>query len=310
MWFKKLLDNYKIHLIILFISTLLWFHVKTEKTYDQIVQVKVIPTNLNPEYIITNQYTQTVNVLIRGKGKSLIGLKNSTVEVQADLNQEIHFHQIVRLNLKNIIFSTTLLDVQPLEFVDKDTIHFELEAFAYKKVPVHSQISVTTQAGFIQIGDLSLRPVEITVSGPKNKIDGLYSITTQAVSLTNVNRNIDGTVSLINPFPADKVVLSAQNVEYSVEIQPLGERLIENIPIQILNKPAGSKIAVEPATLSLKIIGGMSTLKLVKKEAILAYIDYQRYRRNGEELLPATIKTPDNITFSEVYPQKFRLIIE
>ena len=309
MWLRKFLRNYKIHLIIFFISVLLWFHVKTEKTYDQMFQVRIVPTNLNPESIITNQYTPTINVLIRGKGKSLIALKNSDIEIQADLNQETQAHLIVRLNIKNILISTSLLDIQPLEFVDKDTIHFKLAALGYKKIPVQSQISIQIVSGFIQIGGLELRPSEITVSGPRSKVDGIDSIKTQTISFKNAISNITGSVNLVNPFPG-KVVLSTQSVEYFMEIQQLGERLIENIPVQILNAPAGRKIEVEPSMLSLKIIGGVLIIKKVNKEAISAYIDYRRYRQTGEKLLPATIKIPDDVTFSDVYPQKFQIKIK
>jgi hypothetical protein len=153
MWFRTFLRKYKIHLIIVFISILIWIHVKTDKVYEEIFQAKIVPTNVNPEYVITNRYTKSVPVKFKSKGKDLIALRNTDIEIEIDLHETSKTKIEERLNLNSVRISPPIVNLKPLEFVDKDTIHFIQDVLSYTPVSVRPRIAIKPKAGYIQVGN-------------------------------------------------------------------------------------------------------------------------------------------------------------
>lgn len=309
MWFRIFLRKYRIHLIILFVSILIWIHVKTDMVYDDIFQAKIVPTNINPEYIIANHFTKTVPVRFQSKGKNLIALRNTDIDILVDLNETSKTKIVERLNLNAIRISPPIVNLLPLEFVEKDTVHFTLDALRYDMVPVQHRIVIKPKPGYIQVGKLKISPPQVTVSGPGEKTKQIKIIVSDSLSLFDLDNDINGIINLVNPFP-NRIVLSSKHIDYSADIQEIGTQVFQDIPIQITNKPRNIKVTVIPSTLSLKIAGGVEVVSRIDREDILAYIDFQRYDRIKNNSLPATIKIPEDITFSDVYPALFEIKIE
>jgi len=300
--------KYNIRIIILLIATFIWIHVKTELEYDQVLQVKIQPININPEYVIINDYTKTVPIRFEGKGKNLIALRNSDVELQVDFNQTSEKNINALLYLKNIKIPTHVGEVTPKEFVEKDSINFFLNPLMYKFIPVEHQLKIKPRAGFTMVGDIKLVPPEISVSGPEDKINTGDVIRTEQLSLEDVAVDVVGWIKLFNTFP-EGVVLGSNEVEYSADIQQIIDETIEYIPVEVINVPKNIKVTALPSTLSLKVSGGIDVINDLKKEDISAYIDFKNYNEKTKNNLPAIIKTPDYVTFSEVSPEIFEIKI-
>jgi hypothetical protein len=300
--------KYNSHIIILLIATFIWIHVKTELGYEQVVPVNIEPINLNPEYVIINDYTKTVPIRFEGKGKNLIALRNTDVTLQVDFNQTSEKKVNAILYLKNVKIPTHVGEVTPIEFVEKDTINFFLNPLMYKFIPVEHQITIKPRAGFTMIGDIKLTPSEISVSGPEDKINTSDIIRTEQIMLDDVTVDVVHWAKLINTFP-EGVTLNSNEVEYSADIQQIIDETIEYIPVEVINIPKNLKVTALPSTLSLKVSGGIDIINELKKEEISAYIDFKNYDAQRKNSLPAIINTPDYVTFSQVTPEVFELKI-
>ena len=309
MWLQRFFSKYKMHLFILLIATFIWIHVKTEMDYEQVYFVKIVPKNGNPEYIITNTYTATIPVLFKGKGKSLLAINSNDLELFVDLNQTTEKNYFAKLKLKDIRIYPPLVNLSPTEFVEKDTIQFYLDHLRYKKIPVVNQLELKTSPGFTQVGRLEILPVEITVSGPGILLDEINSVKTEKFSLINLETNVSGNLELVNAYPG-RIVLSSKTVEYKANIQTLGEKYLEDIPVQVTNIPVNVKVSLIPSTLSVKIIGGVDIISNIERKDILAYIDFQQFQSGNVVDLPPVIKIPDDITLSDIYPETFQIKIK
>jgi hypothetical protein len=60
----------------------------------------------------------------------------------------------------------------------------------------------------------------------------------------------------------------------------------------------------------LTVEGGEKLLLNLKKENIVAYIDYARMRDTTGAGHPAYIRTPDGVRYRDVKPARFKLILE
>ncbi|HDL18513.1 MAG TPA: hypothetical protein ENH29_05620 [Bacteroidetes bacterium] len=309
MWFQRFFRKHKIHFLLVLIAIFIWLHVKTDMTYEETFPVDVVSSNTNPEYVVTNHFTKSIPVLFEGTGKNLIALRNTGITILVDFQQTSRNEFVAHLQLNNIKISPPIVNIVPRSFVEKDTLHFSLEQLRYRKVPVVPRIYIKPGPGFTLVGKLSLVPAELTISGPASKIKQIKSVRTDTLSFLDAAQDIAGTVKILDPF-SGQVVCSVRMVQYSVNIQQLGERLMQDIPVQIINVPKNVKVSVIPSTISLKITGGVDVLSGITREDVLVYIDYQRYNQALQNALPAMIKIPDNISYSDVYPSHFQIRVE
>jgi YbbR domain-containing protein len=198
---------------------------------------------------------------------------------------------------------------QPLRIERDSPIEIKLDRFFMKKIPVVANLDLQAKPGFIQVGTLMLSPDSITVSGPEILVDPIQSISTVPNIYPNLIRDLNERVSLIDSLPAG-VTISHHEVEFSVDIQRIGERSISGIMVKVEYVPSSVSVQIVPSTLTLKLQGGVDILKNIEAGDITASIDYRTRRRYSGRRIPAMIAVPDEVTFSDVKPKDFELLIE
>jgi YbbR domain-containing protein len=133
---------------------------------------------------------------------------------------------------------------------------------------------------------------------------------TEPKEFSNINQNISERLR-VQPFPASQHTrLSATTVQFYADVQKLIEVTLHEIPVQVQNAPAHLRVTPVPSTLSLTVEGGEKLLLNLKKENIIAYIDYARIRDATALGHPAYIRTPEGVRYRDVKPAFFKLIIE
>jgi YbbR domain-containing protein len=107
------------------------------------------------------------------------------------------------------------------------------------------------------------------------------------------------------------IKLSAEIVEFTVDVQKLIERTLEEIPVEVKNGPAALQVSVVPSTVKLKLEGGEKILLGLRREDVHVYIDYERAIREPANVgHPAYISVPEGVRYSDVTPERFTLAVE
>ena len=70
-WLK---DNFRIKIGLFCLAILLWFLVVTEKTYDHVTEIPIVPTQVKVGKMITNQIPEVALVKFRATGKEMLKL--------------------------------------------------------------------------------------------------------------------------------------------------------------------------------------------------------------------------------------------
>jgi len=305
---KKLFKNYKVKLFMLFIALLIWLHAATEQIYEYDFKVEIVPVNVAPGLIVANDYPRYATVTFQGKGKALFALKNAKRSIMINLS-EYRFRGIFRLRKEDVQIRPSILNVKPIRIVEPDTVVIELDRLVKKSVAVKSKIVVQPAPGYTIVGGIVLKPDKVLVQGPRRVVKKISSIETQKVILEHVTQDIAETVPLdVKQFKRLEVI--PEEVHYYVDVQKLGEKIIEDVPVQLINVPRGAKVKILPSVLTIKIEGGVEILNKITRDDILAYIDFKRQFRKGVTSYPATIKLPPGLRFSEVYPSTFKITME
>ena len=286
---KKWFANYKVKIFSLFSALFLWFYVVTDNRFDHTISVPLHLINQPQGRILSEPIPSKVNVLFRGTGKDLLNLGYREKRIELDLHQ-IRRYKKFPITVDMIKGIPTGMEVIPQRIIEPDSVTVLLDQFAGKKVPLRPDIMLIPADGYTQVGDISLEPDSIIIYGPASWVKAISEVPTVAKEYKSVIRAI-----------RDKI---------SLDVQRIGESLITEIPVNVTRVPSNIKVTVVPSTLSLKIQGGNNILSKLTRDDIEATIDFRRRFQYEGKSIAASIQVPEGITFSDVKPVKFEIILE
>ncbi len=305
----RLFQNYRAKLVVLALAIFLWFYVVTEEQYEYALDIPVVVVNLREDRVIRNQIPERARVLFEGTGKSLIGLMlNPDARLVLDL-RNIRYRYTFHLAPKRVQFDRRNPRLVALRIVHPDTITVLLAEKRRRKLPVQPQITIQPADGYMVVGTVRISPDSAWATGPKDLVDALRAIPTAPLHLENVRSDVKRQVKLQLPS-GRKVNIYPDRVELFADVQKLTEKRLTEVPVEIRNHPRSVRVECIPSTLSLTLEGGMEQLVRLRKEDIVAYIDYRRWDGNPDGELTAYIETPPGIRYRDVLPARFRLLVQ
>ena len=306
--YNKWLLHYKVKLFSLLSAFVLWFFIVTDHHYNHVLSVSLHLMNQQAGFILKEPVPSRVKVLFRGSGKALLALMFRDIRINIDLHQATRLEEFA-ITVDMIKGIPLGMDVAPQRIIEPDSVTVHLDRFVEKKVNIQPDITLIPSDGYIHVGDIILNPDSVFVSGPETIVDTVSEIRTVHREFKNVIKKIDGKVPLVL-LDWETVDYTIDNVRFEADIQRIGERIINEVPVNVVRVPQGIRVIVVPSTFTLKVQGGVNVLAKLKKEDIVATIDFRRrYLYRGKHI-PAMIDVPEGITFSDARPKNFELIVE
>ena len=114
----------------------------------------------------------------------------------------------------------------------------------------------------------------------------------------------------MTPPSMETITYAFNKVDFKADVQRIGEIEMTDVQVTVMHMPVDAQFIVIPSSLSLKLQGGVEVLKNISKKDISVTINYRsRYRYKGKRI-PATIQVPRNISFTDVRPKFFELVVE
>jgi len=305
----RFFKNYKVKIVALVFAIVIWFFVVTENEYEHVIEVPVAAINIPPGKVILNDLPKVVKVKIKGTGKDLIALMVRTgARLKLDLF-DVEQSKIFHIEPRNVFLSRPIGAIQSNEIIMPDSIRVILDDFQRKQIPVNSNIKPKVAPGFTIVGDAQINPDSVLISGPQSLISKINSISTEEVKFENLTDNLKQNIRLVSQS-SNKIVVSTNRVEISLNIQKLVEITLTGIPVNIRNAPPNVNVYPQPSTLSLVLEGGGDLLAQLNRNDIIAYLDYNRVKGSPGIEHPAVIEKPPGINYRDVQPKTFKLVFE
>jgi len=304
--YRKCITNYKIKLFSIFSALFFWVYVAIDSQYTHVTDIPLRLINPPEGFILLSPIPSTVRVEFKGTGKAFYSYAFRDRRVELDL------HQISRsswMPLSADVVKDLPVDLRPLRIVYPDSVYIEFDRFVRKKVPVHADVAVQPRDGFVQVGDVQVMPDSVGVAGPRSLVDAILEVETKKLDFKEMDGEFSGKAQLLLEH-SGPLQYTEKVIRYKIDIQRLGERAIDRIPVQIRNLPQGMKINVVPSTLSLRLQGGVDVLSKLEPEDISAVVDYENRHTYFRNKCSAMIRLPKDIYFSDVQPKVFELIVE
>jgi len=298
------------------IAFIFWFFIKSEDSYLVTQKIPLVARNLQEQKTYKEEVPDHIVVTMRGSGRSFIWLtmfENFYDDYKAiiDLSSiadEYNFdlNNYYRENPTKIVLPTSL-DLEFIEVVSPRNIIINLDQYLVKKVPIKSQLIISTDPGYVQVGNPLFSPDSVSIGGPQEVVNSIEFVKTEKDTFLNLNVSLEDDLLIINP---NKLVdFDPKKVEGYINVQPISETIITSIPVNLINKPNDVEVFVNPSTVSLTIIGGLNQVANTLPEDILVTIDFRDWRPDKQFYSPKIIIPNNLFKWENLSPNNLEILV-
>jgi len=298
------------------IAFVFWFFIKSEDSYTVNLDIPLVARNLQEQKTYKEEVPESIFVTLKGTGRSFIWLRVFNNFYRDDFKAVIDLSSITdeynfeldsyyKENPEKIVLPSSL-DLQFIEVLNPRNVQIKLQRYMVKKVPIESQILVSTEPGYIAL-DEQFSPDSISIGGPEEAVNQIDFVYTEKDTLINLVASVNGDWSILNP---NKLVsFDPKKVNALIDVQPISETIITGIPVELINKPNDVNVFVNPATVSLTIVGGLKQITNILPEDINVIIDFDLWNSEKQFYSP-TIKLPDYlIEWKDLSPNNLEILV-
>ena len=298
------------------IAFVFWFFIKSEDSYTVNLDIPLVARNLQEQKTYKEEVPESIFVTLKGTGRSFIWLRVFNNFYRDDFKAVIDLSSITdeynfeldsyyKENPEKIVLPSSL-DLQFIEVLNPRNVQIKLQRYMVKKVPIESQILVSTEPGYIAL-DEQFSPDSISIGGPEEAVNQIDFVYTEKDTLINLVASVNGDWSILNP---NKLVsFDPKKVNAFIDVQPISETIITGIPVELINKPNDVNVFVNPATVSLTIVGGLKQITNILPEDINVIIDFDLWNSEKQFYSP-TIKLPDYlIEWKDLSPNNLEILV-
>ena len=299
------------------LAILLWLFVVTSNSYVYQLQVPLRIVNIQDGKTLAEELPEMVTAQFRGTGityvKTVITRPYSDMSLQVDVRRITNFYDY---NLQdylsehpdNLILPRGL-NLELVDIVYPEVIHVELDDELEIEVPVVSNIELNTAPGHTLVGDITLEPDSVLLRGPEETLAIVDSVTTAEIALEDAEKHLNGNIALNLPW-GSLVNPSVLQVQYEADVQPISERVMQDIPVRVINVNTNLEVTTAPSTVTMTIEGGSTYIYNLHQMDINVYIDFAADWNPNQNYYVPHVETPEDVlAWRNINPKRVEVIV-
>ena len=299
------------------IAFIFWFFIKSEDTYSVTTKIPLVARNLQEQKTYKEEVPESIVVTLKGSGRAFIWLRffdsfyedYKAVLDLSSIADEYNFEldQYYKNNPEKIVLPSSL-DLEFVEVISPRNIKINLDQYLVKKVPIKSQVLISANPGYIQVGDVSFLPDSISIGGPQEIVDNITFVNTKKDTMSNLITSVDRELLIMNP---DKLVdFDPKKVQGFIDIQPISETIVTGIPVKLVNKPNDVNVFVNPATVSLTIVGGLNQIASIVSTDIEVLINFEKSWTPDKQFYSPEVSIPNTLMeWKDLSPNNLEILV-
>lgn len=304
---KKKPGKTKAFFICLVLACFLWLihSLNTVYTYTFKIPVvfKNVPLNKKPLVDIPDH----ISIDAKGSGlKLLLILLNRPfrpLEIDFNLLKPIHQNYVLsasHLNFRDVLrFETQVKNLSP------DTLYFSVKSGFQKNVPVKVPFYLKCKEGY-GYKKPQINPAFITVWGDSSTLAPIDTLYTNALTLSDLNKNMDIELELIKPDP--QLYLSTSKIKVFIEVARLVEQSV-TVPVHDIHSATASNTRIYPSRVKVRFTSVQNTFNDQDTSLFKAMIDSEKINPETKKC-PVFLSTlPGHVTIMEVEPPEVEILI-
>ena len=301
------------------LALLLWLIVQIQGKIDQKVDLKIetsIFRNLPEKEIVklfrkSDDISEVISVRMKGIPSAMakIGQQASLSfelpENFSNWGQEVVF-EIQNKNIQNVPFGVEILAINPT------TVSVMLDYVLQKEVTLISNVTGKPAEGY-ELASVTLLPEKVTLTGPKSLVKDISEFTTEAINISNQNRNYTlKNVEIIRPA-LHYLTTVPDTIEVTVEIRvTYTTKTFKNqdLKLKLLD---GTEVQFNPKKVNVTISGPLMLMKNINEDAFVVMLDVQELPPDKlRSVTPKVEFSPEyigNLRSDDIEPQKIEVTV-
>lgn len=294
----------------------LWLFVSSQKEFISELEIPIEVRNIQARKTLRQEIPQVAIVRFRGSGRALLKaylLKNVfDLKLVIDLERMQTEYDFILNNYferyPQKIYIPNAFDINFIEVVYPDSLHISLDDIMVKRVPVMAEIEVAPAPGYLIMGDPVLSPSTVELSGPYELVTQINQVLMVKDTLYNLDLPVKQTYRL---EPLDRLIdWSDSEIVYTLDVQAIGERIITEIPVKVINILPNLRVFVNPRTVSLTITGGTEHIAGIKPEDIQVVLDFRRQWNPRQQFYEPSVRVSGNLLeWRDLSPRNLELVV-
>jgi hypothetical protein len=313
---QKFRQRLTIFLVCLVISIFVWFTLKMDNEYQEVIPISLKFTNPPRTKVLLEASDSVIYVEVHEKGSELLKYKY------------VMSREALMVNLRNIILTphgrrstgymltTSLIDDLGYQLglsgkvvsISPDTLYFTFMKESSRKVPVTAEQDIETQKQYMVYGNVIFEPDSVVVKGPDDLLAGLKSVSIGKLSLKGLHDN----TSLIAPILLDqklKYLAAIPNeVSVTIPVEKFTEATME-VPITIV-ADSGLHLKLFPETVTVNYLVALKDYSQVTPGMILVVADFRGFDLENEKKIRVRVEEcPATLKITRIDPERVEFII-
>ena len=297
------------------LALLLWIFVVSENEYTMVIDLPIEARNLNVQKAHKKEVPPFASVRLRGTGRDLfksfilknfagfklvLDLEGISKEYEFILNEYFEkYPQKVVLPLNyNVSF---------VEVIYPNKINISLDEYLVKKVPIISNISIKPAPGYILVGQPIILPERLEIAGPKRELALINHVETLVDTISGIISTFQGNMPLKSL--GRLIEYSQDDIEITLDVQEISERIIADIPVKITNIPSRIRVFPSPQTVSLTVVGGINRIAKLNPEEVDVIINFEKWNHQVQFYEPHVIIPNDILDWKDISPKNLEIAV-
>jgi hypothetical protein len=312
---QKFRQRLTIFLVCLVISVFVWFTLKMDNEYQEVVTIRLKFTNPPRTKVLLETSDSVIYVEVHEKGSELLKYKY------------VMSREALTVNLRNIILTphgrqstgylltSTLIDDLGFQLgmsgkvvsISPDTLYFTFMRESSRKVPVTAELDIETQKQYMVYGGVIFEPDSVVVK-PDDLLAGLKSVSIGKLSFKNLHDN----TSLMAPILFDQKLKYLTAIPNEVNVTIPVEKFTEaslDVPITIVADP-GLRIKLFPETVTVSYLVALKDYSQVTPGMFLMVADFRGFDLENEKKIRVRVEeAPPTLKITRIDPERVEFII-
>lgn len=297
------------------LALLLWIFVVSENEYTMVIDLPIEARNLNVQKAHKKEVPPFASVRLRGTGRDLFKsfiLKNfAGFKLVLDLegiSQEYEFilNEYFEKYPQKVVLPLNY-NVSFVEVIYPNKINISLDEYLVKKVPIISNISIKPAPGYILVGQPKILPEMLEIAGPKRELALINHVETLVDTISGIISTFQGNMPLKSL--GRLIEYSQDEIEITLDVQEISERIIADIPVKITNIPSRIRVFPSPQTVSLTVVGGINRIAKLNPEEVDVIINFDKWNHQVQFYEPHVIIPDDILDWKDVSPKNLEIAV-
>ncbi len=280
----------------------LWFYTSLNGEYTTYINVP-ISVVLPESRALEKPLPETVSIQVKGSGWNIFNLMffNTSKKVIVNLSDIKITDSIFKIGRNEIIKGAQSFEKVELSQIIPESVDLITGVVGVYNVPIVSQVEVIPKNGFSLVGNITLNPTKIRISGNDKVVSKIKFWTTKNDVFVDVNSSFSAKVELTDSL-SNMVTVGKKEVDILAEVQQTGEITISEIPVLLTGGGLPKNHFIYPSFVSVTLRGGINAIDEVNPNTITASIDFNTIINDTRGILIPVIEIPENLEVIKIEP--------